>query len=71
MLVMSKSPKSEDRHVNPREVFHLTAELQDALEEYLAATRPSPKKSEVMRTALEEFLVTRGFWPPKDGKKAK
>lgn len=59
--------ESEDRHKEPREAFHLSEKLQAALERFRESKRPKPGKSEVMRTALEDYLEKEGFWPPTDG----
>ncbi len=64
-----KNPNSKrslglDRHVNPREAFHMDPELHDALKQYLASIRPTPDKSATLRAALEDFLEAKGFWPP-------
>ena len=65
IATMRKKPGS-DRHKNPKETFHLSPELQRALEEYRDSTRPRPDKSEICRTALEDFLRLQGFWPVED-----
>lgn len=57
--------KEKDRHVEPREVFHLPRDLRDAMLAFIASKRPAPNKSAVLRLALEEFLEREGFWPPK------
>jgi hypothetical protein len=57
--------QAKDYHRDPRESFHLPPELQAALLEYLANTKPSPGKSETLRTSLEEFLERKGYWPPR------
>ena len=41
-------------------------DLNDALVAYLKTLRPTPGVSETFRTALEDFLQTKGFWSPKD-----
>lgn len=56
--------RNKSRHVQPRKAFHAPQELFDALERYQDATRPRPSDSECIRTAIEEFLEKRGFWPP-------
>lgn len=61
-LTMAKKT-SADRHTQPRESFHLSVELRQALIDYVDSQRPAPDKSEVLRVALEEFLERRGFWP--------
>jgi hypothetical protein len=62
----SKRSQGVDRHQKPRKAFHAEPELFAALEDYIEATRPRPDLSECLRTALEEFLQKRGFWPPKN-----
>ncbi len=61
----SKRSQGVDRHADPRKAFHAPAELFAALEAYREATRPQPSEAECLRTALEEFLRAKGFWPPK------
>lgn len=58
----SKRSLGVNRNVTPRKAFHAQQELFDALERYIAATRPQPSESECLRVALEEFLEKRGFW---------
>jgi hypothetical protein len=60
----SKRSKGEPRHRNPRKAFHASPELFDAMAAYIAATKPLPTDTQVLITALEEFLEKRGFWPP-------
>jgi hypothetical protein len=61
----SKRSKGSNRHKKPRKSFHADPELFAAMDAYRTATRPTPDESEILRTALEEFLVKRGFPPPK------
>lgn len=61
----SKRQTGVDRHADPRKAFHCSQELLDALERYRDATKPPPSEAGCLRTALEEFLEKRGFWPPK------
>lgn len=55
--------RNKSRHTQPRKVFHAPAELFEALQRYQDATKPTPSDSACIRTALEEFLEKRGFWP--------
>lgn len=41
-------------------------ELGKAIDDYLDSLRPAPTLTAVVKVALEEFLETQGFWPPKD-----
>lgn len=79
MLAMSKAPKrgrppkpdskraqGVDRHAHPRKAFHAPAELFAALARYVADTKPQTSDAGVLRTALEEYLEKRGYWPPKE-----
>ena len=59
----SKRSTGANRHADPRKAFHAPQELFAALARYLEATRPQPSEAECLRTALEEFLEKRGFWP--------
>ncbi len=61
----SKRSLGVDRHVSPREAFHMEPELHAAFMQYLASVRPTPDKSATLRAALEDFLQARGHWPPK------
>ena len=63
--------KNEDRHKNPREAFHLSPELLQALTKYIESCRPSPNKSDVFRVALEDFLSKEGYWPRPSGSEKK
>lgn len=65
----SKRSKGENRHKKPRKAFHASEELFGAMSEYIAATKPLPTDTQVLITALEEFLERRGFWPPKSNGK--
>lgn len=58
----SKRSQGVERHTQPRKAFHAAQKLFDALEEFIASTRPQPSESECFRVALEEFLEKRGFW---------
>lgn len=61
----SKRQTGIDRHADPRKAFHAPQELLDALERYRSETKPPPSEAGCLRTALEEFLAKRGYWPPK------
>jgi hypothetical protein len=56
--------KGGSRHIEPKETFHLPTAMVEALERYVAQSRPQTSKSAVLRLALEEFLVKAGAWPP-------
>jgi hypothetical protein len=60
----SKRSQGLDRHAEPRLAFHLEQELLDALDAYRSGQRVKPPVSEVLRTALREFLRREGCWPP-------
>ena len=60
----SKRSQGLPRHTQPRKAFHAPANLFDAMERFIASSRPQPTESECLRVALEEFLQKRGFWPP-------
>jgi len=38
--------------------------LMQALERYVNESRPRTDKTAVAEVAVEEFLTTRGYWPP-------
>jgi hypothetical protein len=68
-LMAKKRPNSKrtqglDRHLRPRLAFHLDQALLEALERYIATTRPRPTTTAVLVAALEEYLASRGEWPP-------
>jgi hypothetical protein len=65
MPKQSKKPKppEKDRHAEPRESFHYPAAMQEAVEAFIAEADVPTDKSKVIRKAIEEFLVRRGFWP--------
>lgn len=51
---------------SPRKAFHISDELNDALQEYLKSCDVMPRESAVMRAALRDFLTRKGHWPPKE-----
>jgi hypothetical protein len=59
----SGSSRARGRPPSVTKAFHADQALFDVLAAYRNSTRPRPQESEVMRTALEEFLAARGFWP--------
>lgn len=54
--------RDDDRHKTPRESFHLPGELREALIAYRDSTYPRVDKSAIIRSAIEEFLLKRGYW---------
>jgi hypothetical protein len=62
-----RTTQRSDRHTEPREAFHLSQQLLDALTGYVEKTRPATTKSAVIRLALEEFLASKGEWPSAGG----
>jgi hypothetical protein len=48
----------------PREAFHMPKTLHDALLRFCDDARPETTKTAVIRLALEDFLKSRGYWPP-------
>lgn len=40
--------------------------LYAALKSYLDSQRPRPTTTSAVEVALEDFLRTKGFWPPAD-----
>jgi hypothetical protein len=40
-------------------------ELMEALRAYVEASRPKTTVTETLRTATEDFLQSKGYWPPK------
>jgi hypothetical protein len=62
------SAEPETDRVDQRESFLMTDDLRAAFEEFLSSTDPRPSKSAVIRTALERFFASKGFWPRKPKK---
>lgn len=60
----SKRQQGIDRHTQPRKAFHGPPELFAALDRYRAEAKPRPSDSECIRTGLEMFLESKGYWPP-------
>lgn len=46
----------------PREAFHLSVRLQNALERCVNQTRPRTDKTKVINEALEKYLREHGFY---------
>ena len=59
----SKRQTGVSRHKNPRKAFHAPAPLFEALEAYCTESKPKYDESEVLRTALEQFLRSVNYWP--------
>jgi hypothetical protein len=59
----SKRSQGVERHTQPREAFHLSEALAGALTAYCQAQEIPPRRSDVLRVALTEFLKARGHWP--------
>lgn len=59
----SKRQTGVSRHKNPRKAFHAPAPLFEALEAFCTESKPSYDEAEVLRTALEEFLTRKNYWP--------
>jgi hypothetical protein len=73
MSVMSKSrppgrPRKTEQPAPDAKVpilyLRLPAELEAALQQFIAAQRIKPDRTAVGLTALEELLAKEGFWPP-------
>ena len=60
----SATPRHQDRHKQPRLVFHLPQDLYDVFKAHVGALRPQPNEAAVLRLALEEYLARKGEWPP-------
>jgi len=58
------APKNKDRHTKPRKAFHDDQFVFDALTKYCESLEVAPDESSVLRLALHEFLVKRGFLKP-------
>lgn len=73
MLGVADAPKKtggkrgrppSDRPLRNHVGVKLPDDLAQALDAYLHSLDVEPGSPAVMRTALEEFLEQRGFWPP-------
>ena len=62
----SKRTLGVDRHTQPRLAFHMPAALFDRFKAHVAALKPRPNESEVLRVALEQYLDAVGA-PPAPG----
>jgi hypothetical protein len=72
--VATKNKKSDEQRGPGRppspdpKIANLNARLPRdhalALEAYLGSQRPAPTVTAVVLTALEDFLRSKGFWPP-------
>lgn len=62
---MASKKTSTPRSTKTHPVYAtLPRELVEALERYRAEQRPVPDKSGVIAVALEDFLQSKGYWPP-------
>ncbi len=64
---MAKQKRTRSKPVQrtePREAFHLPADLREALVKFVDDARPETSKTAVIKLALEEFLTKHGYWPP-------
>lgn len=55
------------RPANPgarRVVCNLPGKLSEAMDRYVSEVRPHPSVTNILVTALEDFLHSKGFWPP-------
>lgn len=60
----SKRQQGGDRHRHPRKTLSLTRHHLDAMTRYRESLEYPPDEGRVLRTALEHFLRSKGFWPP-------
>lgn len=60
--------RDKSRHTKPRKAFHAPQPLFDALADFCQSQRPAIDEAAAFRTALEDFLVARGYWPRKPPK---
>jgi len=61
----SKRSLGVDRHTKPRLAFHLEPELHEAFRIYVDGLQPQSSDTAVLVLALERYLQSVGFWPPK------
>lgn len=62
-MPQTETPTKPSRHKEPRESFHLSQQMQEALEAFVEQSDTPTDKSKICRKALEDFLRRRGFWP--------
>lgn len=65
MVVMSKK---KPVHLDPKETFHLPPPLQVALEVAALSGDLPATKTDVLRTALLDYLKANGLWPCPEAK---
>ena len=64
MLVMAhKKTPTGSRHKQPKLAFHLPDSLYKAFKKHVEGLKPKPNESEVLRTALENYLRDLGALP--------
>lgn len=75
---MAKEPKKPNRGRPPVKepltisiTTKVTQSMAKALDDYCSAQRIPPDRPEVMRVALEEFLIAEGYLPQKEPKPSK
>jgi hypothetical protein len=75
MLAMAEKKPKRGRPPQAKKLsvqisVRLAPEWADALDAYCASLRPTPDRPDVIRVALEDFLLGKGF-APKIGRKPK
>lgn len=61
-MILGRKKTVPNRHLQPKEAFHLSELLRAQLEAYVDATRPRADKSEALRLALKDFLASFCLW---------
>jgi len=66
LLVMGKKKQNSDRHLHPQIGLRLPARICQALDSYVESI-DSRRTTEII-IAIREYLESKGYWPPPDGK---
>lgn len=61
-----KVTSSKVRRLHPRLDFYLPQPLLEALRRFVQETEPHPTLTAVINTALEHYLKSQSFWPPRE-----
>lgn len=66
-MAKKKKPEGDKPKRSPNyTVFaRIPPELGKAFDDYVNSLRPTPTATSVLQVAIEDFLIQKGFWPPK------
>jgi hypothetical protein len=65
----SGKDRKKDRHVRPRESFHMDPDLHEAFVRYVEDHPEGADKTGVLVAAVKMFLASKGRWPPQGSKR--